>query len=73
MRTSSVFQPTDEQIDALVREHPLAQVVSASPAGLLATPLPLLLDRGAACISLMGHFARLNPTLTLYAQTRMHL
>lgn len=61
MRTSSVFQPTDAQIDAMVRRHPLAQVVSASATGLLATPLPLLLDRGDASISLMGHFARLNP------------
>lgn len=61
MRTSNVFQPTDQQIDALVREYPLAQVVSASPGGLLATPLPLLLDRGNGCPYLLGHFARSNP------------
>lgn len=63
MRTPSIFQPTNEQIDALVREYPLATLVSAAPQGLLATPLPLLLDRTAESVTLLGHFARNNPQL----------
>lgn len=61
MRTSRVFQPTNDEIDAFVRDHPLALVVSSSPQGLLATPLPLLLDRTENAVSLLGHFARSNP------------
>ena len=61
MRTSSMFQPSVEQIDALVREHPLGLLVSSSPQGMMATPLPLLLDRSGDSVSLLGHFARSNP------------
>lgn len=61
MRTSSIFQPTDEQIDALVAANPLAQVISRSRQGMLCTPLPLLLDRAEDSLRLIGHFARGNP------------
>jgi len=56
-----MFQPSVEQIDDLVREHPLGLLISSSPQGLMATPLPLLLDRSGDSASLLGHFARTNP------------
>ena len=47
----------------LVAGHPLAWLCSAGPDGLMATPLPLLLQHDAAGhpIAVEGHFARANP------------
>lgn len=62
--TAAYFTASCEQIDALVASHPFAHLVSPSATGLVATPLPLLLERrpdGAG--SLLGHFARSNPHL----------
>lgn len=62
MRTAALFMPTPGQVDRLVAAHPLTTLVSTGPDGLCATPLPLLLERGAAGdLSLLGHFARSNP------------
>lgn len=50
-------------IARLVRDHPLAMLVSRGTAGFAATPLPLLLETSEAGepIALIGHFARSNP------------
>ncbi len=62
------FQQTDARlITALVREHPLAMLVSMQPQGLAADPLPMLLDPpagggdGDGAGTLVGHVARANP------------
>ncbi len=62
----SVFDPkSPADIGRLVREHPLATVVSNGAAGFSATPLPLIAETdGDGCIAvLIGHFARSNPQL----------
>ena len=48
---------------SFIEEHPLAAVVTGSMAeGLLATHLPLVLDRASGARgTLIGHFARANP------------
>lgn len=61
MKTSPLFTPPSEAIDTLIALYPLAQVVSVGPDGLVATPLPLLLDRAEdGRVTLLGHFARAN-------------
>lgn len=48
----------------LIRSHPLATLVTLSPAGLQANPVPLLLDTGpddGPHGTLRGHVARANP------------
>lgn len=62
MRTSSIFMPSDAQIDRLIAAHPMATIVSAGTSGLVATPLPLMAERNPAGeLTLLGHFARSNP------------
>ncbi len=62
MHVSPAFTPSDDSIDRLIHSHPLAHLVSSSEAGLVATPLPLLLERSAdGGAALLGHFARANP------------
>lgn len=62
VRTAPLFTPSQDQIDCLVAEHPLATLVSIGDVGLRATPLPLLLERDEnGRLSLLGHFARSNP------------
>lgn len=60
MRDSPMFAASRDQVDALVAEYPLAQVVSREDLSLVATPLPLLMERGKQTL-LIGHFARNNP------------
>lgn len=51
-----------EVLQALIREHPLATLVTAGPGGLDANPIPLHLDAGAQGeVTLLGHVARANP------------
>jgi transcriptional regulator len=60
----SLFDPkSTADIIRLVRDHPLAMLVSQGAAGFAATPLPLLLERDAdgEPVALIGHFARSNP------------
>jgi transcriptional regulator len=46
----------------LIRAHPLALLVTAGPGGLVANPLPLLVDGdGTTPGVLRGHLARVNP------------
>jgi predicted FMN-binding regulatory protein PaiB len=64
VKTDPLFEPSQEEIDALVSRYPLPLVISAGAAGLAPTPLPLLLERNAHGIAtLVGHFARSNPQL----------
>jgi transcriptional regulator len=47
---------------AFIEAHPLGALVTASPKGMFATHLPLVLDRGlGAHGTLQGHIARANP------------
>jgi transcriptional regulator len=47
---------------ALMREHPLATIVRATPQGLAADAVPLLFDAGAGAHGVLrGHVARANP------------
>ena len=63
MRTSPVFAPrSPDAVDQLVAAHPLALVISANGGMPLATPLPLLLERGSdGVMTLIGHFPRVHP------------
>jgi transcriptional regulator len=57
-----MFDAPDEQLLQLIREFPLASLVSQDEQGLVCTPLPLLAfhaDDGT--LGLWGHFARSNP------------
>ena len=61
-----VFDPkSPADIARLVREHPLATLVSNSAEGFAATPLPLLAetDGEGRVVALIGHIARSNPHL----------
>jgi len=63
---SDLFQPRDvSDVGDLIAAHPLAWVVSATPAGLRGTTLPILAhrDEAGAVQALEGHFARSNPHL----------
>jgi transcriptional regulator len=60
----SLFDPRSAaDVVQLVRDYPLAMLVSLGPAGFAATPLPLLLesDANGEPVALIGHFARSNP------------
>ena len=62
MKISPLFEPDACQVDALVTCNPFAQLISVSDGGLVATPLPLLFERGPQMEpTLLGHFARANP------------
>lgn len=56
MHVPSHFAADDAQVDALLRPG-LAQLVTATPSGLLCTPVPVVRVGG----SLLGHLARSNP------------
>lgn len=46
----------------LIRAHPLGLLISAGPGGLLANPIPFLIDpHGGECGTLRCHMARANP------------
>ncbi|HEU0114470.1 MAG TPA: FMN-binding negative transcriptional regulator [Thermomicrobiales bacterium] len=49
-------------LHALIRDHPLAMIVTAGPGGLMANPLPFLVDADASPNgTLRAHLARANP------------
>ncbi len=50
----------------LIRRHPLGLLVTVGPAGLLANPIPMLLDSDARV--LRGHVARANPVWGEFAE-----
>jgi transcriptional regulator len=51
----------------LIEAYPLAWVISQGPAGIAATPLPLLAETNEAgeLVRLIGHFARANPQVAV--------
>lgn len=57
------FEETQaEQMHALMRQHPLAALVTCGPDGLNANPVPLLLSAEAGRFGVLrGHVARANP------------
>ena len=66
----SLFGPRDEaDLLQLIREYPLAWVVSGDAGDLSATPLPLLAetDENGRLVALLGHFARANPQVAALA------
>ncbi|MEP6851134.1 MAG: FMN-binding negative transcriptional regulator [bacterium] len=55
------FGAPDDALEQLLAHAGLADLVSAGPDGLVATPLPLLFDAGTGAHgSLLGHVARIN-------------
>lgn len=67
---SDRFEPrSSEDIGALVRQQPLAWVVSGVPGALQATPLPvqLVCDADGTPQTLLGHFSRSNPQVQALA------
>ncbi|MDR7336012.1 FMN-binding negative transcriptional regulator [Roseateles asaccharophilus] len=62
------FQPANAgEIDRLVADFPLATLVSANDGRMLATPLPLILQRDANSgeARLIGHLSRRNPQFAM--------
>ena len=61
-RPSHFTQPDARALQALMRDHPLATLITHGAQGLDANPVPLLwLDDGSAQGLLRGHVARANP------------
>lgn len=59
------FAETDPSVlHALIRAHPLGLLITASDAGLVANPVPFLLDTSAERVVLRAHLARPNPQWT---------
>ena len=65
------FEQTDRAaLHALMREHPLAALVTCGPEGLTADPVPLELDPAdGENGTLLGHVARANPLWRVAAGT----
>ena len=60
-RPSAFREDRLEVLHALIRAHPLAQLVTAGDAGLQANPLPMLVDPDASPNGMLrGHLARVN-------------
>lgn len=51
------------RLDALIVAHPLGLLVTSGPAGLMANPIPFLLERRGGGPWLVAHLARANPQL----------
>jgi len=56
--TPSYLLTDEEEVRRLVREHPWATLVSAGPAGLVASHYPVVLDEDAPGIVLLSHVGR---------------
>lgn len=67
MYTPPAFREDDPAaLREMIRQAPLATLVTATAEGLVATPLPLFLDAGEGPLgTLYGHVARANPQWTL--------
>jgi len=65
--SGAMYQPPHFREDArdaqhaLIRTHPLGLLITAGPAGLLANPIPFLLDDVGSYGTLRAHLARANP------------
>lgn len=65
---SNVFDPPGEgALIELIRDYPLAWVISAAEGDFAATPLPLLAecDADGRLVSLLGHIPRANPQFAM--------
>ncbi len=69
MKTSKIFEPTRDEIIALIRDYPLATVFSMDGLSPVATPLPLMFDTTKEGDILIGHFARSNPHVAALRQS----
>lgn len=59
---ASFREPDLVRMHDLIRQHPLGMLISNGPAGLLASPVPFLLDADAGeSGTLCAHLARANP------------
>ena len=59
MHTIPHYQQTDpDEVRRLIRAHPWATLVSATPNGLVASHYPVLLDEDAESLVLLTHFGR---------------
>lgn len=63
MNTHPVYKPgSPADIDRMIAAHPFALVISSTDGAPMATPVPLLLERGAdGQMSLLGHVPRTHP------------
>lgn len=61
MYIPAAFHLEDQAALDLIETQPFATLVSLGRDGLLATPLPWLLDRSGPTLRLIGHVARANP------------
>lgn len=70
MNTHPVYKPAAlSDVDSMIAAHPFALVISSTDAAPLATPVPLLLERGAdGELSLLGHVPRTHPHTDLLRQ-----
>ena len=58
------FAETDpEQLSALIAQAPLGLLISSGPAGVMANPIPFLIEERAGGHVLRAHLARANPQL----------
>jgi transcriptional regulator len=65
-RPSAFREDRLQVLHALMRAHPLAQLVTAGAGGLMANPLPFLINSGASEKgTLRGHMARANNQLPM--------
>ena len=61
MYTPASFKVDDQaQIEAFLRQHDFATVVSSPATGMVVTHVPLVVRRGSAGLVLVGHVARAN-------------
>ena len=59
---ASFREPDLGRMHDLIRQHPLGLLISSGPSGLLASPVPFLLDAGAGESGILrAHVARANP------------
>ncbi|MGC4025697.1 MAG: FMN-binding negative transcriptional regulator [Mesorhizobium sp.] len=72
MYQPSHFIETDRDVlQALIRSHPLGLLISATPLGPVADPVPFLLSAGEdGAIALRAHLARANPHWKILRQSR---
>lgn len=63
MNTHPVYKPgSTKDVDRMIAAHPFALVISSTDGAPMATPVPLLLERGAdGRMSLLGHVPRTHP------------
>lgn len=63
MNTHPIYKPgSTTDVDRMIAAHPFALVISSTDGAPMATPVPLLLERGAdGRMSLLGHVPRTHP------------